>query len=221
MIFFIKSILAIIFLIVGLIGVICMLTLMGKTERKISATFLRRLHKGAGLIFTVLFIIISYFCIKYVAMVGDQLSLRAVFHGVLAIALFIVLVIKLLIVQFYKQFLRYVPGLGLTVFALAFAVVCTSAGYFFLRIDDFQARAEKVTEAPQAEPEEEVSERILSIEGNPEKGSSLFENKCSFCHYSDNLSAHINYVGRPSDATGAVAEIGLNRALILMLFTHN
>lgn len=183
--FFIKSILALVFLLVGLIGVICMLTLMGRTERKISATLLRRLHKGAGLVFTILFIVISYFCIKYVATVGDQLSLRAVFHGVLAIGLFIVLVIKILIVLFYKQFMRYVPGLGLTVFALAFVVVCTSAGYFFLKNADFKARAEQIREAPQAEPEKEISKRVVSIKGDPEKGSALFESKCSFCHYSD------------------------------------
>jgi len=158
---------------------------MGRTERKISATLLRRLHKGAGLVFTILLIVISYFCIRYVAMVGDNLSLRAVFHAVLATALFIVLVIKILIVQFYKQFIRYAPGLGLTVFALAFVVVCTSAGYFFLRGEDLQARAEQVTEAPEVETEEEMGERIVSGEGVPEKGSVVFENKCSFCHYSD------------------------------------
>ncbi len=185
MTFFIKSILALTLLLVGLIGVICMLTLMGRTERKISATFLRRTHKVAGLIFTILLIIISYFCIKYVAMVGDTLSVRAVFHGVLAIALFMVLVIKISIVQFYKQFMRYVPGLGLTVFALAFIVVFTSAGYFFLRSEDFQARTEQVTKAHQEETKEEINEKVVSIEGDAEKGSTLFESKCSFCHYSD------------------------------------
>lgn len=166
-----KSIVAIFFLVAGLIAVICMLTLMGKAERKISATFLRRTHKGAGLVFSLLFLVISYFCIKYVSAIGDQLSVRAVFHGVLALGLFIVLALKLSIVQFYKQFLRYVPGLGMTVFALAFVVFCTSAGYFFL-----------ATGEP-TEAEEQVSE--VSVSADAQKGGALFDSKCSFCHYAD------------------------------------
>ena len=145
MLFFIKSILAIVFLIVGLAGVISMLTLMGKSERKISATVLRRLHKGAGLVFAILYIVISYFCIQYVKMAGDSLSVRAVFHSILAITLFIVFILKISIVQFYKQFMRYVPGLGLTLFALTIAVVSTSAGYYFLRSEGFKARDVRAT----------------------------------------------------------------------------
>ena len=170
-----KSIVAIFFLAAGLVAVICMLTLMGRTERKISATFLRRLHKGAGAVFAVMFLVISYFCIKYVSMMGDQLSVRAVFHGVLALALFIVLALKLSIVQFYKQFLRYVPGLGMTVFALAFVVFCTSAGYFFLKTEYIKAKSkQEISTPPQAVPG-----------GNVKKGAALFDSKCSFCHYAD------------------------------------
>ena len=79
---YIKSILALFFLAAGVTAVICMFTLMGRAERKISATFLRRTHKAAGAVFIALLIVISYFCIKYVALMGDQLSTRAVLHGV-------------------------------------------------------------------------------------------------------------------------------------------
>lgn len=96
--FLLKSILASVFLLAGIIAVICMLTLMGKTERKIGTTFLRRTHKGAGFVFSILLLVISYFCIEYWIMAGDALSMRAVFHGVLALGLFIVLVFKLSIV---------------------------------------------------------------------------------------------------------------------------
>ncbi|MFB0518372.1 MAG: DUF6529 family protein, partial [Acidobacteriota bacterium] len=120
--FLFKSILAIFFLIAAVVAVICMLTLMGRAERKISATFLRRMHKGAGAVFLILLLVISYICIKYWAVVGDQLSVRAVIHVVLSILLFIVLVLKISIVQFYKEFLRYVPVMGMIVFILAFTV---------------------------------------------------------------------------------------------------
>ncbi|MFB0564200.1 MAG: hypothetical protein ACETWK_00805 [Candidatus Aminicenantaceae bacterium] len=45
--FLLKSILASVFLAAGLVAVISMLTLMGKTERKINATFLRRVHNSS------------------------------------------------------------------------------------------------------------------------------------------------------------------------------
>jgi len=170
-----KSVVAIFFLAFGLIAVICMLTLMGRAERKISATFLRRLHKGTGAVFAVMFLVISYFCLHYVKMLGDGMSVRAVFHGVLALALFIVLALKLSIVQFHKQFLRYVPGLGMTVFALAFAVFCTSAGYFLLVTDET------------AEAKEPTSEVSVSVDA--QRGKALFDTKCSFCHYADRIDS--------------------------------
>jgi len=172
--FLFKSILALIFLVAGVIAVICMFALMGKTERKVSASFLRRMHKGAGFVFAILLLVISYFCIKYVAMVGDQLSGRAIMHSVLSLALFIVLVIKIIIVQFYKQFLRFVPTMGIIVFILTFVVFSTSAGYYFLRTLSVKDTTEETAT---------ISE--IKIEGNIEEGASLFKDKCSGCHFSD------------------------------------
>ena len=172
-----KSILAIFFLAVGLTAVICMLTLMGRTQRKISATFLRRTHKIAGAVFAVMYLVISYFCLHYVEMAGDGLSTRGVFHGVLALAVFFVLALKISIVQFYKQFLRYVPGLGMTVIGLAFAVFFTSAGYFFLV-------TEKTTVAGEATSE-------VSEASGVERGRALFDNQCSFCHHADKTDSKL------------------------------
>lgn len=172
--FLFKSILGLIFLVAGVIAVICMFALMGKTERKVSATFLRRIHKGAGFVFAILLLVISYFCIKHVAMVGDQLSGRAVMHSVLSLSLFIVLVIKITIAQFYKQFLRFVPTMGIIVFILAFVVFSTSAGYYFIRILSVKDISGETTT---------ISE--IEIKGNTEKGASFFKDKCSNCHFSD------------------------------------
>ncbi len=172
--FFIKSILAIIFLIAGLTAIICMLTLMGRSERKISAVLLRRVHKIAGLTFSILLLVISYFCIKYWIMVGDQISVRAAFHGLTGFTLFIVLVLKLLVVRFYKQFLRFVPIMGMIVFSLAFVATTTSAGYYLLRL----ACAE-------SEPVETATPAQASLQGNIEEGSALFASKCISCHFAD------------------------------------
>lgn len=172
--FLFKSILASIFLLAGIVAVICMFSLMGQTERKVSPTFLRRMHKGAGLVFSILLLVISYFCIKYWIKGGDQLSVRAVLHGFLALGLIIVLVIKLAIVQFYKKFLSFVPQMGIIVFILAFVVFSTSAGYYFLR----------TWCAPENLRESSLAIGVI-VEGNPVRGGSLFARKCSGCHNAD------------------------------------
>ncbi len=172
--FLFKSILAIFFLFAAIIAVITMLSLMGKAKRKVSVQILRKMHKSSGFVFTGLFLVISYFCLKYWAIVGDQLSTRAVFHGVLSLTLIIILILKLSIVQFYKQFLRLVPVMGMIVFVLSFVVFSTSAGFFFLRTVGARAESSDISEPPQTLPQ-----------GSAEKGAALFKSKCLSCHYAD------------------------------------
>jgi mono/diheme cytochrome c family protein len=172
--FMFKSILAIFFLLAGIIALISMLTLMGKTERKADTKLLRKLHKGAGFVFAILLLVISYFCVNYWASAGDQISTRAVFHSVLAFAVLIIFVLKLLIARFYKQFLKFVPVMGLTVFALSFIVFTTSAGYFFLR-----------TLCADAESSEISAPSSTTQKGEINKGAALFNRKCASCHITD------------------------------------
>ena len=173
-IFLLKSILALFFLLTAFVAVLTMLSLMGKTERKLSANLLRKLHKSAGFVFAILLLIISYFCMKYWVMVGDQISTRAIFHSVLALGLLIVFLLKISIVQFFKQFLRIVPTLGLIVFCLAFVVFGTSAGYYLLRtLCTTQEQGEAAEPAP------------VYLVGDAKKGASLFASKCSTCHIPD------------------------------------
>jgi len=172
--FLFKSILAIFFLLAAIIAVISMLSLMGKAERKVSAQLLRKMHKSSGFVFTGLLLLISYFCLKYWAMVGDQISTRAVLHGVLSLALIIVFILKISIIQYYKKFLRFIPAMGMIVFVLSFIVFSTSAGFFFLRTLGAKAESSEISEPSQT----------LHL-GNAEKGASLFKNKCLSCHYTD------------------------------------
>ena len=172
--FMVKSILATFFLLAGLVAVICMLTLMGKVERKVSAQLLRKMHRVAGFVFTGLLLLISYFCIKYWAMVGDQISTRAVLHVVLSFALIIVFILKIFIVQYYKQFLRFVPIMGMIVFILSFTVFSTSAGFFFLRTLSAKAESPEISEPSQ-----------IPHQGSAEKGTAIFKSKCISCHYAD------------------------------------
>jgi cytochrome c2 len=147
---------------------------MGKTERKISAQLLRKTHRVAGFVFAGLLLLISYFCLKYWAMAGDQLSTRAVLHGFLSLALIIIFILKISIVQYYKQFLRFVPIMGMIVFILTFVVFSTSAGFFFLRT---------LCAKPESSEISVTSQTPLPV--NAEKGAVLFKSKCSSCHYAD------------------------------------
>lgn len=173
-IFLLKSILGLIFFSLGIGAALSMLTLMGRQNRKMSAPLLRIMHKTFGFIFLVLFIVLSVICIKYVAMAGDQLPPRAISHSILALALFIILAIKILIVRFYKQLLKFVPVMGLFIFFLAFIVTASSSGFYFLRLATPPSPGIE-TPLPNTKP----------LLGSVERGKIIFQDNCSFCHYHD------------------------------------
>ena len=176
--FVIKSIIGGILFIAGLFALLSMLSLMGKTERKSSPKSLRKLHKISGLVFTLLLLVNSYLGMKYWVAAGDQLSTRAVFHGILALSLLIILILKIVIVQFYRQFLKFAPVMGLTVFALTFVVFSISAGYFLLR-----------TICAQPENSELATPTLSISKASAERGASLFNSNCASCHYADSEEA--------------------------------
>ena len=163
-IFLLKSIMGLIFFAAALGAALSMLTLMGRQNRKMKPSLLKILHKINGYIFLI----------KYVAGVGDSLSPRAISHSILALFLLIIFFIKILIVRFFKQFLKFVPVFGMIVLTLAFVVTATSAGFYFLRSADSVSTSMDNSTLP-----------VKSLEGFAETGAVLFQNKCGFCHYSD------------------------------------
>jgi hypothetical protein len=170
----VKSIIAVAILTVGIVSLISMLTLLGRAKRKSSSEFLRKLHKTSGIVFAVLLLINSYLGLRYWAMTGDSISTRAVFHGVLAFALLIVFLLKISIIRFFKQFLKFAPVMGLTVFALCFVVFSTSAAYFLLRTAFLPKEATQMS-----------THRLPSSPGKIENGRALFNSQCASCHYVD------------------------------------
>lgn len=171
-----KSILALFFLFAALIALLSMLTSMGKTEKKLSPNTLRKIHKISGFLSFSLLLVISYLCLKYWLKLGNQASIRANFHAVLALGLIIIFILKIMIVQFYKQFLRFAPVLGMLVFCFAFVVFSTSSGFYLLK-----------TLCTSSEPIGEPIQHSASsaTEGNSKRGAILFAEKCSSCHYAD------------------------------------
>jgi mono/diheme cytochrome c family protein len=173
----VKSLVATGFIVSGILAVWCMFTLMGKAERKLSGTVLRRLHKVFGFIFLLLLLVLTYYCAKFVRAGGDNLPVRAVIHSVIAVGLLIVLLLKVIIVQFYREFIRFVPVMGITVLVLALVVYATSAGFYFLT-------RSKPAAARTAQPP-------VSLSATEQAGMAIYESQCAFCHHADKLDSKL------------------------------
>jgi cytochrome c2 len=171
-IYFLKSILAIALLISGLSAALSMLISMGRTEKKASPTTLRKIHRTAGYLFALLLLVLAALGAKIFVRAGDALSLRAVLHAFLALFLLFIFLLKIILVRFYKSFLRLVPSLGMAVLVLALVVFSISAGYFLLRTAFAADHLSPASHAP-------------LLQGDAKRGSDLFALHCASCHYAD------------------------------------
>jgi hypothetical protein len=110
------------------------MALMGRAERKGDPEKLRRLHRKVGRAFVVLLLPLAFLGGRFWAAAGDGLAVRAGFHLVLALALIVLILLKILIVRGYRGFLRFAPTLGMTIFALTLLVFALSAVFAGLTI---------------------------------------------------------------------------------------
>ena len=172
--FITKVIFGTIFFLSGLGATLTMLILMGRAEKKTRPTTLRKLHKFFGFIFFLLLLVLAFMGLRYWASVGDDISMRAVMHGILALALFIVFFTKIAIVQFFKQFLKMVPTLGLIVFCLSFVVFVISGKFYILR-GYYSSPAGEIVE----------TSTNTQIQGRTGEGNNIYDSKCLPCHSPD------------------------------------
>jgi hypothetical protein len=130
--YWIKTIIAIPFLIAATATLLTMMILMGGGERKGDPAKLRRAHKVFGYAYIALLVPLVYFGLGFVRAMGDGLSTRGILHVVLAEALIALLILKLLVVRFFKGFLKSAPALGMALFALTLVIFFITAGFVFL-----------------------------------------------------------------------------------------
>ena len=189
-----KSLIALLFMGAGVTALVSMLTLMGRSERRLSVLGLRGTHRTAGYVFAGLLVVAAIMGLRYLAVAGDGLALRGVIHWVVATMLVVVLGLKIVIVRFYKQFLKFVPIFGLIVFSLAFIVVVVSAVFFLITGGAGGARRPTVA-ATSGEPPAAAVARSptpgLSVSGDVSRGEALFARHCSFCHHTDSEETKI------------------------------
>jgi len=113
----------------GSVALVAMLSLMGRAERRgASPGALRATHRVAGYAFAACLAVLVVRGAGLLAAAGDQISLRAVFHIVLALGIVALLGLKILIARFYRQLLKYAPALGIIVFTLAFVATALMVG---------------------------------------------------------------------------------------------
>ncbi len=117
----------------GLTSFLSMMAVMGRLGEPAKAVKLRRLHKWSGMAFLLLLAPLAYMGADFLRDLGQGLSVRAVFHFVLAVLLVALAVLKFLVVRTYRQFLKYAPGLGMAVVVLTVVIFVITGGYFLLR----------------------------------------------------------------------------------------
>jgi cytochrome c2 len=219
--FWLKSILALFLLALAVSAAVSMLTIMGKTEKKADPKTLRTIHKVSGRLFLIFLLPLLFLGVRYWVKIGDQASLRAVFHAVLAWGLVTVFLIKVVIVKFYKQFFRFAPALGLFLFGLTFVVFVISAGFFVV----------SSLKATSPLPQEET---IVSPEiwGSTQNGEALYNAKCLSCHFTDSedkklgpglkglfKKENLPHTGSPATVENVKKQL-LRPALVMPAFTR-
>jgi hypothetical protein len=181
-IFLIKSFLSLVLLLLTLLAMVTMFEVSGRTAKRFNVTTLIRIHRLNGKIYFALYLIIAYFCLDFILQTKGELAPRATFHGVFALAVIVLLLLKVSFVRIYRQFYGYVKTLGILIALLTFGMVGTSGGYYLL-ITKFGTDIlfNKVVKEKKEIPEEA---RVI-VKTDPEnikKGKELYESKCFFCH---------------------------------------
>ena len=201
--FAIKTALAVLLLAAGLTAAISMLTLMGKPEKRMSIPALMKVHRTAGYVFVGLLLVLAVMGVRYLAAAGDSLALRGVLHWTLAVALILILALKLAIVRTFKQFVKFAPVLGMTVITMTLLVATISAGFFAITRREAptpvaeQPAAETEAGRPAVEAVQQTAETVpqgadvAPLAGNPEHGEAGFAKYCSNCHSADSTESGI------------------------------
>jgi mono/diheme cytochrome c family protein len=145
-----------------------MLSLMGRVPPPVDGSGRRRLHRIGGRIFAAAALANTVLGVILLSRAGDGLPTRLVLHWHLALVLDFLLLIKIAVVRRFRQFLRWGPALGTTLFTLTTVIVLASAGFAVLE--------SKRPAVPQAAPEGPLS---------AESGRRVFEARCSACHALD------------------------------------
>jgi len=128
-----KTIIASAFLLAGTGAFLTMMRIMGRPGAPGDVGRCRKVHRVFGWLYVVLLVPLVYLGVDFVGEMGDGMSTRAVFHMVLAVTLIALLLLKILVVRFFKGFVKNAPALGMALFVLTLVVFLISGGFFVLQ----------------------------------------------------------------------------------------
>ena len=191
--FLAKTLLAVLFIAAGLAAALSMLTLMGKPEKKSGTEALKRTHRVAGWLFTALLAVMAIMGLNHLAATGDTLPLRGVLHWTLASLLAFVLLLKLVVVRFFKQFLKFAPVMGMLVTVLALLVVMVSAVFYVItggnRIGSPPTDTRQAESSTAGGPADDRADEVAL--GDASVGQEVFLINCAGCHNHDSADPRI------------------------------
>lgn len=125
----VKAVLAVVLLVAAATALLSMLSLMGRPEHGVSTRSLRTTHRLAGYAFSASVLALAVLGVRMLSAAGDGLPVRSVIHWTAAVVLIVLLALKIAIARFYRQFLKFVPGMGFAVFTVAVLVAAVSLGF--------------------------------------------------------------------------------------------
>lgn len=185
-IYFLKTLLAVVMVLIVVVNVFTMLEALGRGEKKYDVLKLKKIHRINGLFFLLLYFFVTYFCFRSIVNGQLELSPRAAFHSVLALAVILLLVLKILFLERYQQFSSKVLIIGPTIALIALGMIGTSGGYYLL-VTKFHADPtfDEIREYKDKGTQQEMGGKEMKIKIDPDtisRGKKLFDAKCAFCH---------------------------------------
>ena len=162
------------FLIFGAAAVFSMLRLFGSNKSQ-NPQRLKVIHKVSGWIFVLLYILMFITMITRIEGYWEDSSARIILHVALAVALFFLLLLKILIPRFFPKLGKHLFALGISVYLTGFILVAITAGYYV--IWTFRANPYIYHSG--------MNEHML----DERMGKEFFITKCSTCHALDSIMA--------------------------------
>ncbi len=189
-IFFLKSSLSLLALVLSAYGMYTMFEIFGRGAAADQAVRLKRRHKTSGYIYVLLFVLVSYLCVGFLAASKAEFSSRTALHVLLALAIIALFIVKVLFVRRYRQFYAHARTIGTLLGILTVVLVGMSAGFYFTvsrfgldRTADksvyYSLRGPFLAVRQVAVPSAmEIRTDRLSIA----RGRTLFTSRCAACH---------------------------------------
>lgn len=151
-----------------LLGTMAAGSMMFKLGRQSTDPRLVRIHKIAGWTFALVYVVMAMVMTERMTRHWEPLSALTTVHGTLAVALLLLLTVKIAVPRLFPGLSQHLFSIGLAAFLMSFTLVGISAGYYLVL---------KIRHIPY------ISHNDLSnTEVDAQRGKQFLIVKCSTCH---------------------------------------